>query len=396
MLWQPDYMPRVQIGLPQVDLDGARLLAHTFLFEIDRLLVSKTQLEYARFMDHMAIGADNIVEAREIIRDLDLALQTRQLRLNSGKTKILSSVEAHHYYRINENIALDKLEARLNDLSESISNVNKYRNMISQAVNKGLKRGRFIDGNGEKILRRLINYSKRYRVKIDHESFSEILYNWPSCRRLILSWWYEYIKPEDYLGLINEFVVSGHIVDDVAFIDIAVAIVSARLPYNLIVIKLLNELIYSIDIKSDWGFYTSLWLMSKYGTEDELFQLVDHGEKIWLTNEHLSRTAASVYPRFIGTKHELAVVGIMEKSNVWARQAFHFQLALHKTVEGVTAIRKFLVARNKSLPNQISHSKFLMLASALKNTSIAPALGESLRAAHAWALKDQYYSQIAK
>jgi hypothetical protein len=218
------------------------------------------------------------------------------LRLNSGKTKILSSVEAHHYYRINENIALDKLEARLNDLSESIGNVNKYRNMISQAVNKGLKRGRFIDGNGEKILRRLINYSKRYRVKIDHESFSEILYNWPSCRRLILSWWYEYIKPEDYLGLINEFVVSGHIVDDVAFIDIAVAIVSARLPYNLIVIKLLNELIYSIDIKSDWGFYTSLWLMSKYGTEDELFQLVDHGEKIWLTNEHLSRTAASVYP----------------------------------------------------------------------------------------------------
>ena len=216
MLWQPDYMPRVQIGLPQVDLDGARLLAHTFLFEIDRLLVSKTQLEYARFMDDMAIGADNIVEAREIIRDLDLALQTRQLRLNSGKTKILSSVETHHYYRINENIALDKLEARLNDLSESISNVNKYRNMISQAVNKGLKRGRFIDGNGEKILRRLINYSKRYRVKIDHESFSEILYNWPSCRRLILSWWYEYIKPEDYLGLINEFVVSGHIVDDVA------------------------------------------------------------------------------------------------------------------------------------------------------------------------------------
>jgi hypothetical protein len=79
MLWQPDYMPRAQIGLPQVNLDGARLLAHSFLFEIDRLLVSKSQLEYARFMDDIVIGSDDIVQAKAIIRDLDLSLQTRQL-----------------------------------------------------------------------------------------------------------------------------------------------------------------------------------------------------------------------------------------------------------------------------------------------------------------------------
>ena len=42
MLWSP-ITPWVQIGLPQVDLDGARLLAHSFLFEIDRFLVSKTR-----------------------------------------------------------------------------------------------------------------------------------------------------------------------------------------------------------------------------------------------------------------------------------------------------------------------------------------------------------------
>jgi hypothetical protein len=32
MLWQPDYMPRVPIGLPQSNLDAPRLLAHSFLF----------------------------------------------------------------------------------------------------------------------------------------------------------------------------------------------------------------------------------------------------------------------------------------------------------------------------------------------------------------------------
>jgi hypothetical protein len=38
MLWQPDYMPRVSVGLPQMNLDAPRLLAHCFLFEIDALL----------------------------------------------------------------------------------------------------------------------------------------------------------------------------------------------------------------------------------------------------------------------------------------------------------------------------------------------------------------------
>lgn len=242
----------------------------------------------------------------------------------------------------------------------------------------------------------MINQAKNYRILIDKELFRKILYDWPSCRTLILSWWYEYVEPESYLDLIIEFVASGHIVDHVSFVDIAVTVVSARLPATEVVNKSLSDLRLAIDVNSEWGFYAHMWLLSKYGTEDELFLLIDQGEKVWITNEHLSRTAASVYPSFIGHSHERAIVGIMEKSNIRARQAFQFQHALQTTIEGVTAIKKFLVARNTSLPNRISHSKFLMLASALKNTSIAPTLTNSLRKAHAWALTDQYYYQITK
>lgn len=396
MLWQPDYMPRVQIGLPQVNLDGARLLAHSFLFEIDRLLVSKSQLEYARFMDDIAIGADTIVEARAIIRDLDLSLQTRQLRLNSGKTKILTSKEAQCHFRINENIALDKLELRLKSAIDANKDIETYRQAVARVISKGLRRGWFTEGNGEKILKRLINCAKHFRILIDTGSFRQMLYDWPSCRQLVLSWWYESIKPESYLDLIAEFVASGHIIDHISFIDIAVSVVSARLPATVAVHNLIQALCSSIDVKSEWGLYASIWLMSKYGTEDELFQLIDQGEKIWLTNEHLSRTAASMYSRFIGKSHERAIAGMMGKANVWACQAFQFQLDLSKTTEGVTSVRKFLTALNPSLPNRITHSKFLMLASALKNTSISPTLTSSLRATHAWALTDQYYLQITK
>ena len=40
LLWQPDYTPRVEVGLPQMNLDAPRLLAHCFLYELDEYLAS--------------------------------------------------------------------------------------------------------------------------------------------------------------------------------------------------------------------------------------------------------------------------------------------------------------------------------------------------------------------
>ena len=113
MLWEPDYMPRVQIGVPQMNLDAPRLLAHCFLFEIDRLLTQYPSVEYARFMDDIDIGVDSESAAKRVLRDLDLSLQTRQIRLNSGKTRILSHGEARRHFKVRENRLLDLLVARV-------------------------------------------------------------------------------------------------------------------------------------------------------------------------------------------------------------------------------------------------------------------------------------------
>ena len=100
MLWQPDYMPRVPVGLPQANLDAPRLLAHCFLFEIDELLLQRTTIDFARYMDDIDVGVNSLAEGRTVLRDLDLALQTRQIRLNSGKTRILSEAEARKHFKI--------------------------------------------------------------------------------------------------------------------------------------------------------------------------------------------------------------------------------------------------------------------------------------------------------
>jgi len=105
MLWQPDYMPRVPVGLPQSNLDAPRLLAHCFLFEIDELLSQRVAIDFARYMDDIDVGVNSVAEGRAVLRDLDLALQTRQIRLNSGKTMILSETEARSHFKIRENLS---------------------------------------------------------------------------------------------------------------------------------------------------------------------------------------------------------------------------------------------------------------------------------------------------
>src|SRR5271169_4211712 len=55
LLWQPDYMPAVEIGLPQINLDAPRLLAHCFLYELDAYLDSDKNRDFVRFMDDIDV-----------------------------------------------------------------------------------------------------------------------------------------------------------------------------------------------------------------------------------------------------------------------------------------------------------------------------------------------------
>lgn len=111
--WVPDYMPPTSIGMPQIETTATRVLANAMLFEVDRVCESQSPLNYARFMDDMDIGVDNIATAKRLVRDIDLTLQARQLRLNSAKTKILKQSEAFEHFRISENSQLVTLEKAL-------------------------------------------------------------------------------------------------------------------------------------------------------------------------------------------------------------------------------------------------------------------------------------------
>jgi hypothetical protein len=71
LLWQPDYAPRVEIGLPQMNIDAARILAHCFLYELNDFL-EKGSIDFVRYMDDIDIGVESVDVARRLLRDLAL------------------------------------------------------------------------------------------------------------------------------------------------------------------------------------------------------------------------------------------------------------------------------------------------------------------------------------
>jgi hypothetical protein len=395
MLWQPDYMPRVPVGLPQMNLDAPRLLAHCFLFEIDTFLESIPNVDFARFMDDMDIGVDTVSEAREVIKNLDLALQTRQLRLNSGKTRILTESEARRHFRIRENTLLNALSDRIEAKRTIGKSLFNERRKIEISIRVGLKRGAFSSGNGDKILKRLLNLARATSAQISDDHFFSILANWPSLRSTLLQWWQESTTPFLKLNLLTQILQDGHLVDDASIVEIASALVAARLPDNFWVRAHIKEILRDLSSSSIWSLYAQIWVASKYASNDELMLIIETKTSTWGSNEHLTRLVAGMAPRFLQSSLQKKFEAILRRVGGFAASSvaqFHHELS--NTVFGYTAIRKFIEAPNTSLPNRISHAKFLMLLSLLRNSGIAPAAVAKLKGIHTAALSDPFYAHL--
>ena len=395
MLWQPDYMPRIPIGLPQSNLDAPRLLAHCFLFEIDELLSQTPNIDFARYMDDMDIGADSEAQAKSVLRDLDLALQTRQIRLNSGKTRILSDAKSQHHFKIRENMLIDRLAERIEAKFSTKQSIANERRKIELAIRAGLRRRIFSSGNGEKIFKRLINLGRQVHANLSEGVFSDILISWPGLRQSILLWWQNSSNPEAKLAVISNLFSAGDLVDDAAKMDTAVALVAARLPKTNFVANQIQNILKSLKNKNPWDWYSKAWILSKYGSQEELMELVETTVSLWVTREHLSRLAAGLFPRFLHSSHQSKFEAIILRAgNAWSMTVLQFHQELCVGTKGYTAIKSFVLATNPSLPNLTSHSKFMMLWSLLSNADIAPSAVGALKKVHALALGDPYYSSM--
>ena len=178
--WKPDYLPYTGKGLPTSTLEAIRLLAHSFLFEIDDVLKQRTNNCFTRWMDDIVIGVDERKEAIEIISSISDMLKSRGLALNLSKTAIYDSKQAHYHFQIDENKYLDSLEG--------IDKKDKNFSKITTELKKNFKK-HFKDQSPkywDKIAKRYITaFGKLDSLKLLTE-ITEIYLSFPGLRPNLL------------------------------------------------------------------------------------------------------------------------------------------------------------------------------------------------------------------
>ncbi|MDA9549826.1 hypothetical protein ACM43_36275 [Bradyrhizobium sp. CCBAU 45321] len=396
LLWQPDYTPRIEVGLPQVNLDAPRLLAHCFLYELDAFLASNPNRDFVRYMDDIDIGVDTIVDAKEVLKSVDLVLQTKQVRLNSGKTSILTRSEAIRHFRIFENARLDSVKASVEYRKKHGLPLDRQRRVIELRLSRGIKSKAFDKGNGEKVLKRWLGLASQTNARVKSETIEQLVKLRPSVRENVYSLIRSRPLTPSVAGALANSVSSGLLIDDAALVEMANHLVET-LNKTRSCHKFIQQIIGDCNDSNYFGLYGKLWLQSKYGSTKDILQTLLDTERAWVPHERLGRLVASFFPVFYNSVEEVAFKSLLDRTlNSGVRAAYKFHINLSQDPGVFKQMFSALAVPNPSRGTGITHAKFLCLLSALRNSAVPPAQIAKLKTAHAVALGDAYYKSIAR
>ncbi len=395
LLWQPDYMPLVEIGHPQINLDAPRLLAHCFLYDLDSFLGNDRNRDFVRYMDDINVGVDSIPDAKQTLKCIDLILQTKQIRLNSGKTQILSRVDAILFFRVAENARLDLLHARIMRRIKLGHGLSRERRLIELRIRRGLRKRKFDHGNGDKVLKRWINLAALVAASINKNDLLAMIILRPTVREVV----YSYIRRTSLNGGKSQALAnaaeSGYLVDDTGMVDLVNNLVETRVISTRGVHQNIVRILSTCDPTAYFGLYCRLWLQSKYDDLKKLLDTITSSINTWEAHERLGRMVGSFAPLFANSGLEDRYISALSESrNAGARDAYKFHLRLCQDQQVFDAMFPALSNPNPSRGTGITHAKFLCLLSALLNQKVPLVRRQQLKAKNTPAWQDIYYRRI--
>lgn len=390
--WQPDYMPRMGAGLPQIDLDAPRVLAHSFLFDLDRYATKEVNEDYTRYMDDINFGVASVGQAKRILRDVDLILHTRQVRLNSGKTLILRAAQARRHFRVEDHRELDAIQADMRFRKAAGVPLDALQRRVESMIALKYRKGDFDDGHGEKILKRLLTIARQLDGSVHRDILADALRRRPGSRDAVLT--YLAARPLDAktAAVVEQFLSGPDIVDDLPVLLAPSALVEMRALSRSALQPILDRLIGHLCDGSPWSLYGAIWLASKYSSPPEILQTLYAHRAQWSTNPTLGRLVGGLFSRMsnspsFGDYEQLVVRSGMPESLV----AFRFHRRLERDARLARAIRPYIAAPNPSKGTGITHAKFLLLLSVLRNPTVSATDKEALVLRHSNSWRDAYY-----
>lgn len=373
MAWTPDYMPRPGVGLPQMEANAPRVLANAMLYELDKVAEAKAYGDYVRFMDDIDVGVDTIAKAKQTIRDIDLTLQSRQLRLNASKTKILSQQEAVEHFCIKENRFLDYCSDRIN--SGGTASYPALRKGLSKAY--GIWRGtdwrnsRFTRGNGDKIFKYAAKVGSEIGFEIPRDDLMGLIKLYPSMRLTGFGYLSHRNFPNSEFYEIRKLFFDGVFVDDASFVLAAKFCVHARFRADSRLKREMRELIdLFVDHGTDYSIYAALLIGSKVLNSNELTMLTDRTYDHWKDNYWLGRTVGGLTP-VAGTADKFIEL-IDQSKNRAAEDVYNFHSEIQSERSAALRLISYAKAKNHTFPLGIIHPKALIIRSLQKNVKLKP------------------------
>ncbi|HJU83008.1 MAG TPA: RNA-directed DNA polymerase [Holophagaceae bacterium] len=368
--WKPDYLPYSHRGLPTANIEPIRLLAHSFLFEIDQILKERTSENFARWMDDITCGINDKRQGIALLSDVSDVLKSRGLALNLSKTQILSAEEAHFHFQVKENLEIDAYEALRPGTKQARTAERElwfkykahFRDRSPKAWDKIAKR--YITTFGKlQSDRLLVDLPSRY---ISNPALRSNYLIYLSVRG------YSQKAANCVLHILNEIDPF----DDLSLFQISNLITQWAIPLN----KRGNDFIqkaqrslaaHSARKKDAQAFFALLWFKSKYEDVQGLQSFLVKYRNIWQNNSFLRRQATAAMARFCcsRSKKRLELLNHQAMSGVPTTVSVANQITQFGELTLIPfSLNAYLFPTTK--PAIYPHSKFVVLCSVLASEPI--------------------------
>lgn len=298
--WVPDYLPSSLKGLPTINLEASRILAHSLLFEIDEILNERTGECFVRWMDDINFGVDSFDKACETLGMINDVLKSRGLSLNLGKTYIYTSEDVKKHFLVDENQYLDLVKLKDFESDEERQNIvdDLYKSFESHKSKRHLK-------NWDKVTKRFLTaFGKLCSKKILDEAKILFLNN-PGIRRNVSYYLSELGFSSETSIVVLEILNEAKNYDDVILFYLTKLLTDWQIPNNENGTKFIEEIYITIQkVNKPFTFYCALWFAAKYKKPKEIIVLIQGKKSLWSYDHFLRRQVISVIPRILSYKPE--------------------------------------------------------------------------------------------
>lgn len=397
--WRPDYLPPPGRSLPQVNFDAPRLLSHVYLYELDAFLKRRTGNAFVRWVDDITVAVETEADAKSILREMDQLLLTRGLRLNSGKTQVLSASSARKFFHQSENDFLDEEAKKAVECRGKPYRLRLLRRRVAKRFDAFVKKAPY--GHSSKIIKRYISLFSTLRDPHALNFCLAHLPREPELREAIWRYLRDLGPSSRVFRSLQAYVLGDHALDDSSLFEIAKLLTQWEVTPNS---KLHREIrALGIDLSKEKfanrnPFYllASIWLISKYGLRTHLGQVLSSTLDIWRTSEFLSRQVASTLPKFRGGAQGKHVRKLLERHQFPAAMSVVRSLDSMIPVGGVLPNYVRLYVLNGRNSTTYSLQRFLLCLHVLRQSTIPATVRRSLRLQVLKYMSDPIYVKVVR